>query len=174
MVTEDTRKRISLGLGAVVVVDKPAVVRTVLGSCVAVILHVPRLRLSAVCHAQMPERRAGVCCRDTCPQPCRDSFSDSNDLRYVTCCVRYMLNELRRRQVDKAEIICTLVGGANVIRNIDSRWSVADRNVKMAAKVLKREGIRVCYSDTGGTRGRVIEHICDLNRTKVRYHDGPP
>jgi chemotaxis receptor (MCP) glutamine deamidase CheD len=82
-----------------------------------------------------------------------------------------MLSELRRRGVIKTEIVCTLVGGANVIRSIDRRWSVADRNVKMAVKVLKREGIRVCYCDTGGIRGRVIEHICDLNRTKIRYHD---
>jgi chemotaxis receptor (MCP) glutamine deamidase CheD len=87
--------------------------------------------------------------------------------------MRYMLDELRRRGVVNKEIVCTLVGGANVIRNIDPRWSVADRNVAMATKILKREGIRVSYCDTGGTRGRVIEHLCDRNRTKVRYHEGP-
>jgi len=168
---ERDRKRLSLGLGAVVVVDTPSVVRTVLGSCVAVILHVPRLQLSALCHAQMPERQVGTCCQETCPQPCQAGCSDSNDLRYVSCCIRYMLGELRRRGVLKAEIVCTLVGGANVIRHIEARWSVAARNVTMAKRILKREGIRVSYSDTGGTRGRVIEHICDLNRTKVRYHD---
>jgi chemotaxis receptor (MCP) glutamine deamidase CheD len=84
-----------------------------------------------------------------------------------------MLNDLHRRHVIKAEIICTVIGGANVIRNIDPRWSVGERNVKMAASVLKIEGIRVAYSDTGGVLGRVIEHTSDLNRTKVRYHDSP-
>jgi chemotaxis receptor (MCP) glutamine deamidase CheD len=86
--------------------------------------------------------------------------------------MRHMLGELRQRRVAKAEIVCTLVGGANVLRNIDPRFSVADRNVEMAARLLKSAGIRASYRDTGGTRGRVIEHICDLNRTKVRYHDG--
>jgi chemotaxis protein CheD len=167
------RKRVSLGLGAVIIVDTPSIVRTILGSCVAVILHVPRLRVSAICHAQMPEREAGLCCSDTCPQPCGGKQSDSTDIRYVTCSIRYMLNDLHRRHVIKAEIICTLVGGANVIKNIDPRWSVGERNVEMAASVLKNEGIRVSYSDTGGTLGRVIEHTSDLNRTKVRYHDSP-
>lgn len=83
-----------------------------------------------------------------------------------------MLDELQRRWVNRSEIICTLVGGANVIRNLDARWSVADRNVKMALRTLRCEGIKVSYRDTGGTSGRVIEHTCDLNRTQVRYHDG--
>ena len=167
------RERGSLGLGAVGIVDTPSIVRTILGACVAGILHVPRLRVSAVCHAQMPEREAGLCCSDACPQPCGGKQSDSTDLRFVTCSIRYMLNDLHRRHVIKAEIICTLVGGANVIKNIDPRWSVGDRNVEMAVSVLKSEGIRVAYSDTGGVKGRVIEHTSDMNRTKVRYHDSP-
>jgi chemotaxis protein CheD len=165
------RKRLSLGLGAVVIVETPTVVRTVLGSCVAVILHVPRLQLSALCHAQMPERQAGVCCGESCPHPCStDIDPDSNELRYVSCCIRYMLDELHRRHVGNSEIVCTLVGGANVLRNLDARWSVASRNVDMATDILERERIRIAYADTGGTQGRVIQHTCDLNRTEVRYH----
>jgi chemotaxis receptor (MCP) glutamine deamidase CheD len=82
-----------------------------------------------------------------------------------------MLTELQRRWVDKAEIVCTLVGGANVIRNIDPRWSVGERNVNTALQLLQCERIKIHYRDTGGTRGRVIEHLSDVNRTKVRYHD---
>lgn len=167
------RKHIALGLGAVVIADQPAVVRTVLGSCVAVILHAARLRVSAVCHAQLPEREAGTCCRETCPQPCSAVEVEPNELKYVTCCIRYMLEELARRWVRREEIICTLVGGANVVRNIDVRWSVGDRNVEAALCMLQREGIKVRHRDTGGNKGRVIEHVSDLNRTQIRYHEGP-
>lgn len=161
----------SLGIGEAYVADGPAVVRTVLGSCVAVVLHVPRLRISALCHAQMPEQKSGVCCADECPHPCHRRSSEANDLRYVACCLHYMLGELHRRGVNNTEMVCTLVGGANVVRNIDPRWSVASRNVDAATEILDREGIEVRYLDTGGTRGRVVEHICDLNRTKIKYHD---
>jgi chemotaxis protein CheD len=171
----EPRGWIALALGAAVVVDKPTVIRTVLGSCVAVILHVPRLGVSALCHAQMPEREEGVPCPDSCPKPCRSaSASDANDLRYVSCCIRYMLRDLDRRSAKRWEIVCTLVGGANVIRNIDARFSVANRNVATAVALLAQEGISVRYSDTGGTRGRVIEHTSDLNSTEVRYVDVAP
>ena len=81
-----------------------------------------------------------------------------------------MLGELHRRGATNEEMVCTLVGGANVLRSIDPRWSVAERNVAMADDILQREGIGVPYRDTGGKRGRVIEHISELNLTKVRYH----
>jgi chemotaxis receptor (MCP) glutamine deamidase CheD len=81
-----------------------------------------------------------------------------------------MLGQLHRRGAKNGEMVCTLVGGAHVLRSIDSRWSVAKRNVAMAGDILEREGIRVAYCDTGGRRGRVIQHISDLNVTRVRYH----
>ncbi len=164
------RARITLGLGEVIVASKPSIVRTVLGSCVAAILHVPRLRISALCHAQMPERHGDGRCRDSCPHPCFLEAPATNDRKYVTCCVRHMLHELRRRRVRNDEIVVTLVGGANVLANIDPRWSVASRNVEVAEAMLAQTGIVIAYADTGGTRGRVIEHVSDLNHTKVRYH----
>lgn len=164
------RKRVPLGLGCVVVAETPSVVRTVLGSCVAVIFHVPRLRLSALCHAQMPEKNTDHRCSESCPNPCYREQPDSNELKYVTCCIRYMLDDLLRRGVRKGEIITTLVGGANVLRNIDPKWSVAARNVAIAQSMLDREGLSVAYADTGGMEGRVIAHLSDVNNTKVRYH----
>jgi chemotaxis protein CheD len=165
------RERVSLGLGCVVLAETPSIVRTVLGSCVAVILHVPRLRISTLCHAQMPEKHRDGRCFEFCPKPCYVELPGSNEMRYVTCCMRYMLRELGRLHVAKKEIVSTVVGGANVLRNIDPQWSVAGRNVTAAMAMLEKEKIRVAYSDVGGTKGRVIEHFSDLNRTKVRYHD---
>jgi chemotaxis receptor (MCP) glutamine deamidase CheD len=81
-----------------------------------------------------------------------------------------MLTDLHRRQVSHAEIVCTVVGGANVMRQIERRWSVGERNVATATDLLAGEGIRVAHADTGGTRGRTVVHICDLNITNVQYH----
>jgi len=170
----EARQRVSLGLGCVVVAETPSVVRTVLGSCVAVILHVPRLRISALCHAQMPERHSGGRCLEYCPKPCYNELPDSNEFKYVTCCVRYMLLALRRLHVAKQELVSTVVGGANVLKNIDPQWSVASRNVSTAMAILEQERIPVAYADTGGIKGRVIEHVSDVNRTKVRYHSMDP
>ena len=75
-----------------------------------------------------------------------------------------------RLQVSRREIVTTLVGGANVLEALDHRWSVADRNVAVAITTLEKHGIPIQYMDVGGTEGRTIEHLSDVNRTTVRYH----
>jgi chemotaxis protein CheD len=165
------RKWIALGLGCVVITEVPSQVRTVLGSCVAVIFHVPRLQISALCHAQLPEKLTEHPCYESCPIPCYKESPDSDAFKYVTCSIRYMLDELHRRGVCRGEIVTTLVGGANVVRSIDRSWSVADRNVAVARTMLENEGMVVAYADVGGIRGRVIEHLSDVNGTEVKYHD---
>lgn len=165
-----TRTPFPLGLGEVFLAKDPTAIKTILGSCVAVIFHVPRLRISALCHAVMPEQHADGRCRESCPHPCDQKPAREGDMRYVTCCIRKMLNDLARLHVDNAEIVTTLVGGANVLAVLDPRWSVADRNVAVAKATLAKLGITIRYKDVGGNLGRSIEHLSDLNRTTVRYH----
>ena len=40
-------------------VERPAMLRTVLGSCVGIAWHVPRLGIAALCHPMLPEAPAG-------------------------------------------------------------------------------------------------------------------
>jgi chemotaxis protein CheD len=164
--------RINLGVGEVVVVDQPTILWTVLGSCVAVILRVPRLELSAMCHAQLPEPGPGTgpSCIDACPSPCDREPPRSRTRRYVTCCLRSMFMELHGRGTLKAEIVASVYGGANVVSLITPNGSVGERNLEIAYAMLAKEGIPVVLSDVGGTQGRSIEHDSGTNRTVVRYH----
>jgi chemotaxis protein CheD len=168
-----TLPRVSLGMGDVVVVDKPSIVWTVLGSCVAVVLHVPRLGMSTVCHAQLPEPDPGTgpSCVDACPRPCSREPSKDRAMRYVTCCMRMMFADLFRRGALKTEMLASLFGGANVVSLITANRSTGDRNVAIAQAMLAKEGVPLMFSDTGGTKGRNIEHNSSTNHTVVRYHD---
>jgi chemotaxis protein CheD len=164
------REAVALGQGEVFLAKKPAAVKTILGSCVAVIFHIPRLRISSLCHALLPEPHGDGRCRESCPQPCDLLPSEFGNLKYVTCCIRKMLDGLGRLDVQRKEVITTLVGGANVLEALDQRWSVADRNVAVAIATLERYRLPIRYMDVGGNEGRTIEHLSDVNRTTVRYH----
>jgi len=167
-----TSAPINLNQGAAIIVDDGRIVRTVLGSCVAVILHVPRLRVSGICHAQMPERQGSDDkCSGSCPEPCYAEVENSNDLKYVTCCIRYMLDQLLQRRVLRSEIAATLIGGASVLSFINPSLSVGERNVAVAKARLEEEGIRIGRADTGGKVGRTIQHNPATNETTVRRHD---
>lgn len=165
--------RINLGMGEVVVVDQPTIIWTVLGSCVAVILRVPRLGLSAVCHALLPEPPpgSGPACIDACPRPCSREPPKDQASRYVTCCIRNMVDGLSRRGALRIEMAASIIGGANVVSLISHKGSVGERNVVIARDVLEKEGIPIVFSDTGGTQGRSIEHDAGTNQTLIRYHE---
>lgn len=165
--------RINLAMGEVAVVDQPTIIWTVLGSCVAVILRVPRLGLSAVCHALLPEPPPGTgpSCIDACPRPCSREPLKNQAGRYVTCCIHRMVDELSRRGALKIEMAASIIGGANVVSLITPQGSVGERNVFIARAVLEKEGIPIVFADTGGTQGRNIEHDSGTNQTVIRYHE---
>ena len=169
----DPRPLVTLGIGCVLTARHPHRVRTILGSCVAVILYVPRLRLSTLCHAQSPEPRNEGRCREACPHPCRAQASVTNEFRYVTCCISAMLTDLSRLGCRKDELVATVVGGANVVKEIQPDRSVSGENVRIALEILGRERIRVARTDVGGNRGRTIVHLTDSNELDIQLHSPP-
>ncbi len=167
---EDSAK-IALGVGAVHVAAEPGVVWTVLGSCVSVILFVPRMKVSAICHAQLPRPTDSVePCKESCPHPCFRNYSDANSFRFVTCCAEYMFKALAHMRVRKGDIAASIIGGANVLRGVDVKRSVGYQNVDMARQILDHHGISVTHMDTGGSQGRTLTYATETGKIKVRLH----
>ena len=170
----DSRPLVTLGIGRVLTAKQPHRVRTVLGSCVAVILYIPRLRVSSLCHAQSPEPRHDSHCADSCPRLCRAHVPATNEYRYVTCCLTAMLADVTRLGARLDEMVATVVGGANVVKEIQATHSVANDNVRLALDMLGRKGIRIARTDVGGTRGRTILYHTDTNQLDIRLHPQAP
>jgi len=131
--------------GEMVVSSEPMVITTLLGSCVAVTMFNPRLRLGAICHALLPSCRREQSCR----------HHDSG--KYVECAVALMLEELQLRGVLESEIEAKLFGGSDMFDPVDGgRLSVGRQNIEMALKVLEASSLRILTRDLGGPRGRKI------------------
>jgi chemotaxis protein CheD len=160
--------KITLGVGAVHVATKPNLVWTVLGSCVSMVLFVPRMKVSAICHAQLPKPGNSVePCSNECPHPCFRNRSDTNAFRFVTCCAEYMFKALDRMQVRKSEIAASVIGGASLL-GIALKRSVGNQNVEIARQILESHGISVAYDNTGGTHGRAVTYATDTGQIDVR------
>lgn len=158
-----------LGAGEVLIAEKPVVVWTVLGSCVAVILRAPSRHVSAICHAQLPsppdER---LDCVESCPHQCFARLDGSNRLKFVTCCVEYMLAEMSARGITNREMACAIVGGASVVAVSTRHLGVGQQNVDMAKRLVEARGIAVKYTDIGGTAGRTLVFNSATGQLKVR------
>jgi chemotaxis protein CheD len=124
-------------------------IKTILGSCIAVTMFHRNTRLAAICHALMPacEKKGG--CTGYC-----ESHS-----RYADCIIRRMTEIFFHRGIKAGDIELKLFGGADSF-SVDSGGksplSVGARNFEQARKSIEKEGLRLSGSDVGGSEGRKL------------------
>jgi chemotaxis protein CheD len=127
--------------GEVFVSRTPALVSTVLGSCVSVTLFSPSARMGAICHAMLP------------------NGADHDPLRYVDSAVDYIYAQLAAISGQSGGFEAKLFGGANVLvqgANQQAAASVGCLNVEAAMRAIERLGLKLISFDTGGEQGRKI------------------
>lgn len=134
--------------GDMAIAEEPAIIATLLGSCVAVTMISRRSGIGAVCHALLPTCREKDRCRH-CPER----------FRHVDCAIRAMIEAFGQRGVPRSGIEAKLFGGADMFQTSldgDGKNSVGRQNVARAREVLACEGVRLGAADVGGLRGRKI------------------
>ena len=133
-------RNIFLKPGEVFIAYEPSLVSSVLGSCVAVTMFSPALRIGAICHAMLP-----------------DSGGRNNDLRYVDNALRHINQKMR--QSGAVDPVVKLFGGAQVLdigSYASEKRTVGEQNVAQAEMVLVELGLEIAARDTGGSQGRKL------------------
>jgi chemotaxis protein CheD len=140
---------VNLQPGELYVARSPAILRTILGSCVGVTFWSARLGAGALCHGVYPR----------CPQALPAGFSLEDGHRYVDFSIRYLAQQFDALGARRHEVQVKVFGGADVLPvNHGARYklSVGALNCQAAIDVLEQEGFVVIASDMGGVRGRRI------------------
>lgn len=134
--------------GEVVFLEKPAVVATILGSCLALIMRQPKRGLAAACHAVLPRCQVPGGCNGNCPDP----------YKYVDCSFKRMLDWFKKRGVNPRDIELKMFGGAEMISMPESRLfkGVGSGNIETALELIQQEGMVLKIRDVGGQVGRKI------------------
>lgn len=127
--------------------DGPALVATVLGSCVSVTMFSRRREAAAICHALLPYCRW----RRRCPVNCPEKY------RYVDCAVAEMAEEFRLRNVKPREIEVNVFGGARIAGSVAGKNdSVGGLNAEAAFTAIQSKRMVIKKADIGGDFGRKI------------------
>lgn len=126
-------------------VREPAIMRTLLGSCVGIAFRVPRLGLGALCHPMLPRY----------PTKQAQPLSRSAGRRYVDYAIRDLARQLDALGATRAEVEVKIFGGGDVLlmANDSARPSVGRLNIEMAIHALAEEGFAIMASSLGGRRG---------------------
>jgi chemotaxis protein CheD len=126
--------------------DSATRIRTLLGSCVAICVWHPRLRLGGMCHYLLPARTTAA----------HDSADPGPDPRYGTEAMELFLREMARTGTDPGQYIAKVFGGAAMFAGTGNEETVGEKNIKQALEMLRGHKIRVAARDTGNDRDRRI------------------
>ena len=140
---------LNLQPGELYLARSPAILRTILGSCVAVTFWSARLRAGAMCHGVLPR----------CPKVLPPGSSISDGHRYVDFSIVYLIQQFEVLGARRQELAVKLFGGADVLPVTPRRGAkptVGAQNCQVALEILREEGLTISASDLGGVRGRRI------------------
>lgn len=138
---------------------------TILGSCVAVIIHSPETGLSGIFHALLPEHRIKKNVIAGHPPV-------SPDPEYVDFAFYYMKYRFGESGISLNRTNLMLFGGSDVLKaaaGSGKSVTVGKQNIIMAKKILEKEHIKLSCEDTGGSSGRKIVFLPAEGTAYVQY-----
>ena len=127
--------------GKLFISNTPAIVSTVLGSCVSVTFFSRSPRLGAMCHVLLP------------------TGANMNGFKYEDSTLEHMVERIGKMGINAKSCEVKLFGGANILWTSDpsgNRKTVGYRNISMAYQKLELLGITAVISDVGGEKGRKL------------------
>jgi chemotaxis protein CheD len=145
--TEAGTCQVTLNPGELYFTRQPAVISTLLGSCIAITLWHPRWRMGGMCHYLLTDRRQYKRAEAHPPG------------HYATDAIEYFLQQARSNGCRPREFEVKLFGGGNMFDGIQRHLSsinVAQVNASEGRRLLQENGFSVKAADVGGSRYRKI------------------
>lgn len=147
----------TLGPGDWYIGQAPAVVETLLGSCVCITLWHRATRLGAACHIVLPQ----AACE-----------GKAHDPRFAAPALRLMTRGLLRRGADPRHCEAKVFGGGRMFEIAGP--DIGQRNVEEVLVLLREAGIAVIASDTGRNGYRRIRFDLDDGSVAMRFDPVQP
>ena len=123
------------------VVSDGSRLKTILGSCLGVILHDPNCRMSGMAHIMLPAQH----------------HDDGATGKYVDTAIPALLARLTSRGSNLFSLQAYLVGGAQMFPMGNVKLaSIGEQNVQAARRILSESKIPIVFEDTGGMTGRTV------------------
>ena len=134
-----------------------AMVRTLLGSCIAVTLWHPGRQLGGMCHFLLPTR----------PRPPDGTL----DGRFGDEAMELLARAVARAGTRPSDFEVNLFGGADTMPDeAKVKFNIGERNVEKAWELIDRYGFQLVNVDVGGTDPRTV--VIDLCTGQVELHRG--
>jgi chemotaxis protein CheD len=128
-----------LNPGELIFAKHPILIKTVLGSCVAVVVYDKKNGYGGMCHYLLPESEDKV--RST---------------KYGNVAVATLINKFINAGSVKNDLEASVVGGAFIIFSDKEIFFIGDRNADVANRILREQKIPIKSINTGGDKGKKV------------------
>lgn len=161
MISISDLSRFNLQPGELRLSREPAILGTILGSCVGVTFWSERLRVGALCHGVLPR----------CPEKWSAGSTSLDGHRYVDFSIRYLAKQFDTLGAHRPELEIKVFGGADVLPvsfSSDAKLTIGALNCEAAREALEEEGLTALACDLRGTSGRTIHFHTGTGEVLVR------
>ena len=135
---------------------EPYVVKTVLGSCVAVCLWDKKLHFGGINHYMLTTWMG----------------TDLASPKYGNIAIEKLIEKMKFMGSRIEDLQAKVFGGGELIKGIDggpSSTQIGERNIQIAKLLLEANNIPVIASCVGGNRGRKILFFTDTGEVRHKY-----
>src|SRR3954471_21125087 len=145
-------RRFNVLPGQMIITSAPALIATVLGSCVSVCLWDPHTKIGGMNHYLLPGTMDD------------DPNNTNRGLTSITLLIKSFVN----RNIQLATLEAKVFGGCNSLYRTNDMYKVGERNIAVALEVLKANNIAVTAHHTAGPYGRKIVMNTATGKVQMR------
>lgn len=135
-------EEVTIYLGGVFASRDGAVVKTLLGSCIAACLWDPRSTVGGMNHFMLPQPAHGEAGGDLC--------------RFGVHAMELLIGRIQRLGGDRRTMRAKLFGGGHVLQLTGAGAGVPEQNIRFIRQFMAAEGIPVLAEDLGGAAARQV------------------
>ena len=147
------RRTVSLYIGDLHAANEPTLIKTLLGSCIAVCLWDPQTQVGGMNHFMLP-RSAAV--------------ADGEASRFGVHAMDLLIGELHKKGADRRRFSAKVFGGGHVLGVPEAEDSVPRQNIAFIRQFLQDEGFTVVAEDIGGRDARHVHFETHTGRAWVK------
>lgn len=144
-----------VGMGGIDVHQGPGVMRTLLGSCIGLVLHDRKNLIGGMAHIVLPASNGNT----------------TDPGKYADTAIPALIQSIQQFGGHTRHVVAKFAGGANMFATTSTN-AVGDLNVAMVETLLKDAAIPVVAQHCGGNRGRRAEFDIETGNMSIEIVGG--
>ena len=154
---------ITIPMGGLSVASASTVLRTFVGSCVAVCIFDPQKKVGGMAHVMLPRNNTG-----------KTTIGTKQEGKFADEAIEVMLNKINEMIPRPGDLKAKIVGGAKIFNHESDTGilNIGSRNVSTICEILQEKNIPLMGKVVGKGYGRWVTFFCSTQKIVVKDNGG--